>query len=161
MQVKRIAECSRRGEHSAILLTFIKLPFIFKPFVLSTVKLVLSGLSKRSPKIGFQDWLLLNADQKDCRMLQESILQYFWPSLSYLLSLIFYPYTVKPVLSGLSKRSSKIVYQERLLLKAGQMDCRMIQESILQYFLPSLSYLLSLSPLFCLFLSGRLRQVLL
>ena len=37
----------------------------------------------------------------------------------------------------------------------------MLLESILQYFLPSLSYHLSLSPLFCLLLSGRLRQVLL
>ena len=37
----------------------------------------------------------------------------------------------------------------------------MLQESILQYFLPSLSYHLSLRPLFCLFLSDRLRQVLL
>ena len=33
--------------------------------------------------------------------------------------------------------------------------------SILQYFRPSLSYHLPLRPLFCLFLSGRLRQVLL
>ena len=33
--------------------------------------------------------------------------------------------------------------------------------SILQYFRPSLSYHLSLRSLFCLFLSGRLRQVLL
>ena len=33
--------------------------------------------------------------------------------------------------------------------------------SILQYFRPSLSFHLSLRSLFCLFLSGRLRQVLL
>ena len=33
--------------------------------------------------------------------------------------------------------------------------------SILQYFQPSLSYCFPLRPLFCLFLSGRLRQVLL
>ena len=33
--------------------------------------------------------------------------------------------------------------------------------SILQYFRPSVSYHLSLRSLFCLFLSGRLRQVLL
>ena len=33
MQVKSIAECSR--EHSAILSTFIKLPFVLKTFVLS------------------------------------------------------------------------------------------------------------------------------
>ena len=37
----------------------------------------------------------------------------------------------------------------------------MLQESILQYFRPSLSYHLSLRPLFWLFMSGRLRQVLL
>ena len=34
MQVKIIAECSK-GEHSAILSTFIKLPFVIKIFVLS------------------------------------------------------------------------------------------------------------------------------
>ena len=37
----------------------------------------------------------------------------------------------------------------------------MLQESILQYFQPSLSYHLLLSPLFCLFLGGRFKQVLL
>ena len=43
----------------------------------------------------------------------------------------------------------------------GQKYCRMLQKSILQYFRPSLSYHLPLRPLFCLFLSGRSRQVLL
>ena len=51
-----------------------------------TVKLVLSGHSKRRPKIGFQDRLSFNAGQKYCRI-QESILQYFRPLLSYDLSL--------------------------------------------------------------------------
>ena len=37
----------------------------------------------------------------------------------------------------------------------------MLSWSILQYFRPSFSYHLSLSLLFCLLLSGRLRQVLL
>ena len=37
----------------------------------------------------------------------------------------------------------------------------MARGSILQYFLPSLSYHLSLRPLFCLFLSGHFTQVLL
>ena len=37
----------------------------------------------------------------------------------------------------------------------------MLQESILQYVRPALSYHLSLRPVFCIFLSGRLRQVLL
>ena len=59
-----------------------------------------------------------------------------------------------------SKRP-KIGFQDRLLLKAGQKYCRMLQESILQYFWPSLSYHLSLRPLFYLFLSGPFTQVLL
>ena len=37
MQVKSIAECSKR-EHSAILRTFIKLPFVIKTYVLSIFK---------------------------------------------------------------------------------------------------------------------------
>ena len=64
---------------------------------------------------------------------------------------------VKPVLSG----HSKIVFQDQLSLNAGQKYCRMLQESILQYVWPSLSYHLSLRPLFKSILSGRLRQVLL
>ena len=39
-------------------------------FIGSTVKPVLSGHSKRTPKIGFEDLLSLNAGQKCCRMLQ-------------------------------------------------------------------------------------------
>ena len=38
--------------------------------ILYTVEPVLSGHSKRRPKIGFQDQLSLNAGQKYCRMLQ-------------------------------------------------------------------------------------------
>ena len=41
-------------------------------------------------------------------------------------------------------------FQDRLSLNVGQKYCRMLQESILQYFRPSLSYHLSLRPLFCL-----------
>ena len=63
--------------------------------------------------------------------------------------------TVKTVLSSHSKRRQKIGCQDRLSLNAGQKYCRMLQESILQYFQPSLSYHLSLRPLFCLVLSGR------
>ena len=59
------------------------------------------------------------------------------------------------------QRRPIIDFQDRLSLNAGQKYCRMLQESIQQYFQPSLSYHLSLRPLFCLFLSGRLRQVLL
>ena len=77
------------------------------------------------------------------------------------LMLLYLGSTVKPVLSGHSKRRSKIGFQDGLSLNAGQKYCRMLQESIPQYFWPSLSHTLSLRPLFCLFLSGRLRQVLL
>ena len=35
-----------------------------------TVESVLSGMSKKKTKIGFQDRILLNAGQKYCRMLQ-------------------------------------------------------------------------------------------
>ena len=59
------------------------------------------------------------------------------------------------------KKKTKIGFQDRLSLNAGQKYCRMLSWSILQYFRPSLSYHLTLRPLFCLFLSGRLRQVLL
>ena len=64
--------------------------------------------------------------------------------------------TVKPVLSGHSERRPKIGFQDRLSLNAGQKYCKM-----LQYLWPSLSYNLSLRSLFCLFLSGRLKQVIL
>ena len=66
---------------------------------------------------------------------------------------------VKPVLSSHSKK--EIGFQDRLSLNSGQKYCRMLQESALQYFRPSLSYHLLLRPLFCLFLSGRFTQVLL
>ena len=42
---------------------------------------------KKKAEIGFQDRVPLNAGQKFCRMSQESIPQYFWPSLSYHLAL--------------------------------------------------------------------------
>ena len=74
--------------------------------------------------------------------------------------MIFFNYSKTCLYRPLSKRP-KIGFQDRLSLNAGQMYCRILQESSLQYFRPSLSYHLSLRPLFCLFLSARLRQVLL
>ena len=59
------------------------------------------------------------------------------------------------------KNKTKVGFQCRLLLNAGQKYCRMLQGGILQYFRPSLSYHLTLRSLFCLFLSNHLRQVLL
>ena len=65
--------------------------------------------------------------------------------------------TVKPVLRGHSKRRP-IFFQDQLSYNAGQKYCRMLQESILQYLQPSLSYHLNIV---LSILSGRLRQVLL
>ena len=75
-------------------------------------------------------------------------------------ALIFHNYS-KTCLKWPLKKNTISGFQDRLLLNAGQKYCRMLQESILQYFPPSLSYRLSLRPLFCLFLSGCLRRVLL
>ena len=80
---------------------------------------------------------------------------------------IFY-ITVNPVLSGHCQRT-KIVFNTNYgLIKVTSIaECSkwsILQNaprgSILQYFRPSLSYHLSLRYLFCLFLSGCLRQVL-
>ena len=68
MQVKSIAECSKgQREHSAILWTFIKLPFTIKTFVLSIFKWPLStGLNVFLSQGGLQkrrddtDILVLN-----------------------------------------------------------------------------------------------------
>ena len=58
------------------------------------------------------------------------------------------------------KKNTKIGFQYQLSLNADQKYCK---GSILQYryFQPSLSYHFPFRPLFCLFLSGGLRQVLL
>ena len=45
--------------------------------------------------------------------------------------------TVKPVLSGHSKRRPNIGFEDRLSFNEGLKYCRMLQESILQDFRPS------------------------
>ena len=69
--------------------------------------------------------------------------------------------TVKPVLNSHSKRRQKLVLKTDYPLMQVESIAECSKGSILQYFRPSLSYYLSLRSLFCLFLSGRLRQVLL
>ena len=76
------------------------------------------------------------------------------------LLMLIYKYSKTCLKPSLTKRPN-IDFQDRLSLNTGQKYCRMLQESIQQYFRPSLSYHLSLRPLFCLFMGGRLRQVLL
>ena len=81
----------------------------------ATRKSVLSGYSKRRPKVGFQDRLSLNVGQKYCRMLQESILQYFRHSLSYHLSTFEWPlktyFTVSNIVSHGNREHSVSVVE--------------------------------------------------
>ena len=64
--------------------------------------------------------------------------------------------TVKPVLSGHSKRRPKFVFKTNNCLMQVKSIAECSKGSILQFFRPSLSYHLPLRPLFCLYLSGSL-----
>ena len=80
----------------------------------------------------------------------------YWPPHEIL---EFIPYTVKPVYEGHSQKDLKLFFKTDYRLMRVESIAECSKGSILQYFRPSLSYHLSLRPLFCLFLSGRLRQV--
>ena len=69
--------------------------------------------------------------------------------------------TVKPVLCCHSKRTPKLFFNTDIHLMQVKSIAECSKVSILQYFRPSLSYQFTLRPLFCLFLSGCLRQFLL
>ena len=56
-----------------------------------TVKPVLSGHSKRRPKIGFKDRLSLNAGQTYCRMLQETYIKLPSVFKTFVLSIFEWP----------------------------------------------------------------------
>ena len=58
-------------------------------------------------------------------------------------------------------KDQKLVFKTNYRLMQDKSIAVWSKGSILQYFWPSLGYRLSLRSLFCLFLSGRLRQVLL
>ena len=93
------------------------------------------------------------------KVLKENVISWSFSYNSFVKLSLYNSLTVKFVLSDHSKRRPNIGFQDQLSLNAGQKYCRILQESILQYFRPSLSYHLSLRPLFCLYLSGPLRQV--
>ena len=108
-----------------------------------TLKPVFSGHSKRISKLAFNCGHLLG---KGCPL--GSRLWYLTVSLSLShwypgLGQVWYLIVLIPDLCMLT------YFQDRLPLNAGQKSCRTLQESILQYFRPSLSYHLSLRPLFC------------
>ena len=82
-----------------------------------------------------------------------------WPPVPHYGSAL--EYYSKACLKPPFKKKSINWFSRRFLLNAGQKYCRILQKSILQYFRLSLSYHLSLRPLFCQFLRGHLKQVLL
>ena len=61
------------------------------------------------------------------------------------------PYTVKPVLSGHSKITPKLVFKAHYRLMQVKSIAECSEGSILQYFRLSLSYCFPLRPLLCLF----------
>ena len=69
--------------------------------------------------------------------------------------------TVKTLLCGHSKRRPKIGFQDRLLLNAGQKYCRMLQGEHSAIVSTFVKLPFAIKTLFCLFLSGGLRQDLL
>ena len=69
-------------------------------------------------------------------------------------------YSKTNIKQPLSKRQ-KLFFKTNYSLMQVKSITECSKGSILQYFWPSLSYHLSLRPLFCLFLSGRFTQVLL
>ena len=125
----------------------LRLPHICKctpdDFRHHTVNPVLTGLNrplKRRPKIphrrhcvvslskNINPSLVLVQPRKTCRFITERLLM-----------------GRKESNQATQNKRQKIGFQDRLLLIAGQKYCRMIQQSILQYFRPSLSYLNHLS----------------
>ena len=68
---------------------------------------------------------------------------------------------IKPVLNSHSQKDQKIVFNTDYRLMQVKSIAEGSKGGIQQYFRRSLSYHLSLRSLFCLFLCGRLRQVLL
>ena len=74
---------------------------------------------------------------------------------------LIYAFAVKPVLNGHSQKDQTLFFNTDYHLMQVKSIAECSKGSILQYFRSSLSYHLSLSSLFCLFLSGHFTQVLL
>ena len=68
---------------------------------------------------------------------------------------------MRVVLNGHFQKDQNLVSKTNYRLMQVKSIAESSKGSILQYFRPALSYYLSLRSLFCLFLSGRLRQNLL
>ena len=111
---------------------------------------------------GKQPGLRSDCSYRDVCCLSKWLLKHFSrPQLLRLILFLHHKMYSKTCLKRPLQKKKTLGFQDHFSLNAGQKYCRMLKESILQYFRPSLSYNLSSRPLFCLFLSGRLRQVLL
>ena len=87
--------------------------------------------------------------QQDDSLIAEAPVKYIWVG------------TVKPVSSSHSKRSPKIGFQYRLWLNAGQKYCRKLHREHSAILSTFIMLPFSIKTFVCLFLSSRLRQVLL
>ena len=74
----KIPHCFESTCHGSIMLWVLKRT-VSNHMINENSKPCVERPSKKRPKIGFQDRLSLNAGQKYCRMIQESVLQYFRP----------------------------------------------------------------------------------
>ena len=150
-------------EHSAILSTFIKLPFVIKTFVLSFLR---GCFTQVLPYSSYVILMRMKYDKMRVTVTFKTVLYnyrylingfHFAPKLvnfkNYYTIIITTMYSKTCLKRPLSKRA-KTGFQDQLSPNACQKYCRMLQG-------PSLSYHLSLRSLFCLFLSGCLWQVLL
>ena len=100
-------------------------------------------------------WILIFPDADIFTLFTQYLIHYFTTIFHFSIT------TVKPVLSGHSKRRPKLFFKTDYCLMQVKSIAECSKWSILQYFRPSLRYHFPLRPLFCLFLSGGLRQVLL
>ena len=104
-----------QGEHSAILSTFIKLPFFIKIHVLSIFELPLkTGFTVIAPVDCKSNFISAKEKKKQCSLIKACV-----PIRSDTVL------TVKPILSS-KYTQNWFKFQDRLSLNGGQKYCRML-----------------------------------
>ena len=119
-----------------------------------TIKLVLSGHSKRIPKLGFLDRLSLNAVQKYCRMHSAILLNCIKLPLVIKIVLVYFWMNAKDrfycLKRPLKKNQNLVFYTDYRLMQVKSIaECS--KGSIRQYFWIALSYHLSLRSFLSIF----------
>ena len=113
--------------------------FIFSHFY--TVKPVLNGHSKQTKKLGWQDQLSLNADQKYCRKLQRQ-------HSAILLTFIKLPFAIKTIVLSILERPLTTCFTVTIILHKTCLfhcDFRKFQHLFCQYFWSTKYCLLTMS----------------